>query len=126
MGERESGSRRCGPAALTSAVLGVDPCCSSLRATAALFLLAALSARKNSPEVAQLLCEHYADSHRRGEGFDRGARDRFFSFVEVPSLRSQSGERFIKELLGLRRLDESNRVRKWKHGLSHRSNAKSD
>jgi hypothetical protein len=44
MGERESGSRRCGPAALTSAVLGVDPCCSSLRATAAVFLLAALSA----------------------------------------------------------------------------------
>ena len=65
MGERESGSRRCGPAALTSAVLGVDPCCSSLRATAAVFLLAALSARKNSPEVAQLLCEHDADVNDR-------------------------------------------------------------
>jgi hypothetical protein len=35
---------RAGPAALTSAVLGADPCCSSLRAATAVILLAELSA----------------------------------------------------------------------------------
>jgi len=35
---------RVGPAALASAVLGADPCCSSLRAATAVILLAELSA----------------------------------------------------------------------------------
>ena len=47
VGERKAREQfvRDGPAALTRAVLGVDPCCSSLRAATAVMLLAELYAR---------------------------------------------------------------------------------